>query len=294
MSKTIAIFGKAFNPDHADYVHLLIGKLEESGCNLIIWEPFFQFIRKSIRPGKAIETFHHHEQLKGKTDYLISVGGDGTMLDAMQLVRDSGIPVAGINLGRMGFLSSIPRTEILPAISDILEGRFNIEQRSLISIQSPVDLFGEFSFALNELSINKKDSSSMVVVQVWVDNHFLNSYWADGLLIATPTGSTAYSLSCNGPIITPDSNSFVITPIAPHNLTMRPIVIPDNKIIKLKVDSRDSKALVRLDSRTAELDRDTDLVIRKADFMVNILQRKNENFFSTLRAKLNWGMDIRN
>lgn len=294
MSKSIAIFGKAFNPDHVDYVRLLIGKLEESGCKLIIWEPFYQFIKKSVGTGKGIETFHHHEQLKGKADFLISVGGDGTMLDAMQLVRDSGIPVAGINLGRMGFLSSIPRTEILPALSDILEGRYNLEKRSLISIQSPVDLFGEFSFALNELSINKKDSSSMVVVQVWVDNHFLNSYWADGLLIATPTGSTAYSLSCNGPIITPDSNNFVITPISPHNLTMRPIVIPDDKVIRLRVDSRDSKALVRLDSRSAELERETDLVIRKADFMVNILQRKNENFFSTLRAKLNWGMDIRN
>jgi NAD+ kinase len=294
MKMTIAIFGKAFNPDHLDYFRLLIGKLEESGCSLVIWEPFYQFIKGKIVLNQDVHTFHHHDQLRGNADYLISVGGDGTMLDAVQIVRDSGIPIAGINLGRMGFLSSIPRTEILPALTDILEGRFTIEKRTLISIESPGDLFGELGFALNELSINKKESSSMVVVQVWVDGFFLNSYWADGLLIATPTGSTAYSLSCNGPIITPDSSSFVITPIAPHNLTVRPVVIPDNCVIRIKVDGREKQALVRLDSRMALLDQETDLIVKKASFEVNLLQRKNENFFSTIRAKLNWGMDIRN
>jgi NAD+ kinase len=291
---TIALFGKAFNPDHLEYFRLLIGRLEESGCKLLIWKPFYEFIHDKISFQGKVNKFTHHEELPGKADYLLSVGGDGTMLDAIQLVRDSGIPVAGINLGRMGFLSSISRNEIIPAISDILQGRFRIEKRSLISIESPEGLFGDMSFALNELSINKQETSSMVVVQVWVDDHFLNSYWADGLIVATPTGSTAYSLSCNGPIIIPDSHNFVITPIAPHNLTMRPVVIPDSSRIRIKVDGRDKHALIRLDSRVTVFNQEMDLVIKKADFEVNLLQRNDENFFSTIRAKLNWGKDIRN
>ena len=291
---TIAIFGKAFNPDHLEYFRLLVGRLEESGCQLLIWEPFRDFIHDKITFQGKVKSFRHHDQLRGKADYLLSVGGDGTMLDAVQLVRDSGIPVAGINLGRMGFLSSISRNEIIPAISDILEGRFRIEKRSLIRLESPVGLFGDMSFALNEISINKKETSSMVVVQVWVDDCFVNSYWADGLIVATPTGSTAYSLSCNGPIIVPDSHNFVITPIAPHNLTVRPLVIPDSSRIRIKVDGRDKHALIRLDSRVSILTQELELIIRKADFEVNLLQRNGENFFSTIRGKLNWGMDIRN
>jgi len=290
----IAIFGKAFNPDHHEYFRLLVSRLEESGCQLLIWEPFLEFIDGKIPFHKKVRTFCSHDQLAGNADFLLSVGGDGTVLEAVQLVRNSGIPIAGINLGRMGFLSSISKNEILPAISDILEGRFRIEQRSLISIESPKGLFGELSFALNELSINKKDTSSMVQIQVWIDDHFLHSYWADGLIVATPTGSTAYSLSCNGPIIAPDSRNFVITPISPHNLTVRPIVIPDSSRIRIKVDGRDQHALVGLDSRTAIITNDTELLICKAGFEVNLLQRHTENFFSTIRAKLNWGMDIRN
>jgi NAD+ kinase len=291
---TIALFGKAFNPDHLVYFRLLLGRLEESGSELLIWEPFYEFIKDKISFQGKVSAFKSHDQLRGKADYLLSVGGDGTMLDAVQLVRDSGIPVAGINLGRMGFLSSISRNEILPAITDIFEGRFRIEKRSLISIVSPEGLFGEISFALNEISINKIETASMVVVQVWVDEVFVNSYWADGLIVATPTGSTAYSLSCNGPIIVPDSHNFVITPIAPHNLTVRPLVIPDSSNIRIRVDGRDKHALIRMDSRVTIFNQDVDLIIRKADFELNLLQRNNENFFSTIRGKLNWGMDIRN
>jgi len=292
---TIALFGKAFNPDHLEFFRLLIGRLEESSCQLIIWEPFHEFIRDKISFRRKINSFKSHDQLKGNADFLFSVGGDGTLLDAIQLVRDSGIPVAGINLGRMGFLSSISRNDIISAISDILEGKFRIEKRSLINLESPAGLFGDLmSFALNELSINKKETSSMVVVKVWVDDHFVNSYWADGLIVATPTGSTAYSLSCGGPIIVPDSHNFVITPIAPHNLTVRPVVIPDSSRIRIKIDGRDKNALIRLDSRVTMLTQEIDLLIRKADFEINLLQRNDENFFSTIRGKLNWGMDIRN
>jgi NAD+ kinase len=232
--------------------------------------------------------------LKGQADLLFSVGGDGTMLHSVRLVRDSGIPIAGINLGRMGFLSSIPPGEILAAVGDILGNRFHIVKRTLISLKSPPDLFSDFNFAFNELSINKKENSSLVVVHVWVNDQLLHSYWADGLIIATPTGSTAYSLSCGGPILTPDSNNFVITPIAPHNLSVRPVVIPDSSLIRIRVDSRDHQALVGLDSQTAVITPENELVVGKAEFEINLVQRQNETFFSTIRAKLNWGSDIRN
>jgi NAD+ kinase len=290
----VAIYGKTFDPEHLEYFRLLAAKLEESGCRLKVWEPFYQFIRAVQAVTPAMETFSSHDELKGSTDFLFSVGGDGTMLGSISLVRDSGIPVAGINLGRMGFLSSIPKTEIIAAIADIIKGRYRLEKRSLIELKSPVNLFSDMNFALNEVSILKKDTSSMIVVRVSVNGNYLHSYWADGVIIATPTGSTAYSLSCNGPILTPDSNNFVITPIAPHNLTIRPIVIPDNSVISLSLEGRNRQALIGLDSRSADIDPDTEITVAKAGFDINLVQRVNDNFFSTIRSKLNWGVDIRN
>jgi NAD+ kinase len=290
----IAIYGKTVNPEHLEYFRLLTGKLEECGCRLKVWEPFYQVIKGLQAATPAMETFSSHNEIKGNSDFLFSVGGDGTLLGSIALVRDSGIPVAGINLGRMGFLSSIPKTEIIAAITDIIKGRYRLEKRSLIELKSPVNLFGEMNFALNEVSIFKKDNSSMIVIKVAVNGDYLHSYWADGLIIATPTGSTAYSLSCNGPILTPDSNNFVITPIAPHNLTIRPIVIPDNHVISLSLEGRDRQALISLDSRSADIDPDTEITVAKAGFDVNLVQRFNDNFFSTIRTKLNWGVDIRN
>ncbi len=290
----VAIYGKTFDPEHLEYFRLLTSKLEELGCRLKVWEPFYQFIREVQAVTPSMETFSSHDELKGNTDFLFSVGGDGTMLGSISLVRDSGIPVAGINLGRMGFLSSIPKTEIIAAISDIVKGRYSLEKRSLIELKSPVNVFSDMNFALNEVSILKKDTSSMIVIRVSVNGNYLHSYWADGIIIATPTGSTAYSLSCNGPILTPDSNNFVITPIAPHNLTIRPIVIPDNSVISLSLEGRNRQALICLDSRSADIDPDTEITVAKAGFDVNLVQRVNDNFFSTIRSKLNWGVDIRN
>lgn len=290
----VAIYGKTFDPEHLEYFRLLTTKLEEYGCRLKVWEPFYHFITEVQAVTPAMQTFCSHEELKGNTDFLFSVGGDGTMLGSISLVRDSGIPVAGINLGRMGFLSSIPKDEIIAAISDIVKGRYRIEKRSLIELKSPVNPFSEMNFALNEVSVLKKDTSSMIVIRVSVNGNYLHSYWADGIIIATPTGSTAYSLSCNGPILTPDSNNFVITPIAPHNLTIRPIVIPDNSVISLNLEGRNRQALICLDSRSADIDPDTGITVAKAGFDVNLVQRINDNFFSTIRSKLNWGVDIRN
>jgi len=290
----VAIFGKAFSTEHISYFHILKETLESRGCKLIVWEPFYEFLKDKVLFSREVTFFNDHFDLKGNADILFSVGGDGTMLDSVRLVRDSGIPIAGINLGRMGFLSSIPRAEILSAVDDIFEKRYRIEKRTLISLYSPPSLFPDFNFAFNELSINKKDNSSMVVVHVWVNDQPLHSYWADGLIIATPTGSTAYSLSCGGPILTPDSSNFVITPIAPHNLSVRPVVIPDTSLIRIRVDSRDQQALIGLDSQSATITPENELVVGKAGFEINLVQRLNETFFSTMRAKLNWGSDIRN
>jgi NAD+ kinase len=290
----IALFGNEFHADQLTYIRILTDTLENHGCKLLVWKPLFDFLKSTIPFNQEVEVFNEHADLIGKADLLFSIGGDGTMLHSVRLVRDSGIPIAGINLGRMGFLSSIPRSEIMNAVDDILQNRFRNVKRTLISLLSPKTLFGDFNFAFNELSINKKENSSLVVVHVWVNDQPLHSYWADGLIIATPTGSTAYSLSCGGPIITPDSSNFVITPIAPHNLSVRPVVIPDSSIIRIRVDSRDQQALVGLDSQTAVITPDIELVVGKADYGINLVQRLNENFFSTLRAKLNWGSDIRN
>jgi len=290
----IALFGKEFNSDQLGYFRILTEALESRGCKLLIWKPFHDFLKDKITFHQEVAIFADHNDLKGQADMLFSIGGDGTMLHSVRLVRDSGIPIAGINLGRMGFLSSIPRSEIISAVEEILENRYRIVKRTLISLHSPLALFNDFNYAFNELSINKKENSSLVVVHVWVNDQPLHSYWADGLIVATPTGSTAYSLSCGGPILTPDSSNFVITPIAPHNLSVRPVVIPDNSLIRIRVDSREHQALVGLDSQTAIITPDVELVVGKAGFEINLVQRLNENFFSTIRAKLNWGSDIRN
>ena len=290
----IALFGKAFNPDHIEYFRILTEALESRGCKLVVWKPIYDFLQDKITFRHDVEIFNNHVELKGQADLLFSIGGDGTMLDAVRQVRDSGIPIVGINLGRMGFLSSIPRDEIIPAVDDIIEKRYRIVKRTLICLQSPANLFSDFNYAFNELSINKKENSSLVVVHVWVNDQQLHSYWADGLIVATPTGSTAYSLSCGGPIITPDSSNFVITPIAPHNLSVRPVVIPDSSLIRIRIDSREQQALLGLDSQSTLISPENELVVGKAGFEINLVQRLNENFFSTIRAKLNWGSDIRN
>ena len=290
----IALFGKEFDNDQLEYFRILTEALENRGCKLLVWKPFHDFLKDKMVFRQEVSLFSEHADLKGQADLLFSVGGDGTMLHSVRLVRDSGIPIAGINLGRMGFLSSIPRTDIISAVEDILENRYRIVRRTLISLLSPKGLFSDFNYAFNELSINKKEYSSPVVVHVWVNDQLLHSYWADGLIVATPTGSTAYSLSCGGPILTPDSSNFVITPIAPHNLSVRPVVIPDSSLVRIRVDSRDQQALVGLDSQSAVITPDIELVVGKAGFEINLVQRFNENFFSTMRAKLNWGSDIRN
>jgi NAD+ kinase len=290
----IALFGREVSKDNLQYVQRVIDKLSLRRCGLTIYKPFYDLLNGQIVFPEDSDFFTDHTGIDGKVDFFFSIGGDGTILDALTFVRDSNVPIMGINIGRLGFLSSISKDEILPAIDKVLAGDFVIDTRSMIRLSQPKDLFGEMNYGLNELTINRKDTTSLIVLHVYIDDMFLNSYWADGLIIATPTGSTAYSLSSGGPILTPGSENFVITPIAPHNLTVRPIVIPDKSKIRIIVEGREDQFLVSLDSRKAIIYSNFELIIEKTEFKVRIIQMQGRNFFMTLREKLKWGLDARN
>ncbi len=290
----IALFGKS--PDEASmpYIQQVISKLEHISAEVHIYEPFLDIIKPIVKFKTSYKTFKSHSELKNNVDYLISVGGDGTFLDTVTLVRDSGIPILGINLGRLGFLSSVSKNEIDEAFDSLLKGDFRLEQRILLRLVTKEGLFGDMNYGLNEVAISRKDSNALLLLHVYVDNKILNSYWADGLLIATPTGSTAYSLSCGGPIVTPGSKNFLITPIATHNLTVRPIVIPDDSKIRIKLEGRDDHYLVSMDSRRETIEGNVELNIEKESFKINLIQMQSKDFFTTIRDKLKWGLDIRN
>ena len=290
---TIAIFGSPYPEHFSKYIQHLIKKLETEHINLIIEEEFSIFLENNIRFNKSISTFNSYETLKNKADFLLSIGGDGTLLKAVTYVRESEIPIMGINTGRLGFISSISADQIDDAITDILKGNYKINERTLLELSSDKNLFKEKNFALNEVAVSKKDTSSMIRIDAYVDDEFLNTYWADGLVVSTPTGSTGYSLSCGGPIIMPGTNNIIITPNAPHNLNVRPIVIDDNSVVKLKIEDRDQLALVSLDSRSRAFDSETELIIKKANFKVRLVQPQNNSIIKTIRHKLMWGLDKR-
>jgi NAD+ kinase len=290
---TIAIFGNPYPEHFSKYIQHLIKKLEAEHINLIIEEEFSVFLKNNIRFNKSINTFNSYETLKNKADFLFSIGGDGTLLKAVTYVRDSGIPILGINTGRLGFISSISADQIDEAITDVLKGNYKIKERTVLELSTSKKLFKDKNFALNEVAVSKKDTSSMIRIDAYVDDEFLNTYWADGLVVSTPTGSTGYSLSCGGPIITPGTNNIIITPNAPHNLNVRPIVIDGNSVVKLKVEDREQLALVSLDSRSRAFDSETELIIKKASFKTKLIQPQNNSFISTIRHKLMWGLDKR-
>jgi NAD+ kinase len=290
----IAIYGKDISAENIKYVQRVIDKLILKKCRLTIYKPFYKIFKDQVEFPEDVDFYKDYNGIIGKVDIFLSIGGDGSILEAMTMVRDSGIPIMGINIGRLGFLSSISKDEILPAVDKVLAGDFQLDARALIKLSQPPGLFGDMNYALNELTITRKDSTSLIVTHVYIDDMFLNSYWADGLIISTPTGSTAYSLSSGGPILTPGSENFVITPIAPHNLTVRPVVIPDKAKIKIIVEGREDHFLVSLDSRRAIIHSNFELIVEKTDFKVNLLQMKGRNFFMTIREKLKWGLDARN
>ena len=290
----VALFGKTITPSDIPYLQEFIDRLGNLNGMVWIYEPFFHAIKESIMIGKQPVTFTTQEDLRGKVDYLFSIGGDGTLLDTITLVGNSGIQVIGINTGRLGFLSGISREKILPALDEIVAKNYTLDSRTLLRLETPENLFGDLNYALNDFTINKSGPHSLMTIKTYINDEFLNTYWADGLIVATPTGSTAYSLSCTGPILSPDSENFVITPIASHNLTVRPIVIPDTSIIRINVESRNPECYIGLDSRIRKLDAPMELIIRKEDFKIRLVRIPGRNFFETIREKLKWGLDIRN
>lgn len=293
-SMNVALFGKSIAESDIPYVQGLVARLESLGGKVFVYLPFQNVLKDRIVFTSPPVFFKEQADVRGKIDYLFSIGGDGTLLDTIPLIGNSGIPVLGINMGRLGFLSSISKEEIIPAVEDIIEKKYFIDQRTLLRLESPAGLFGTFNSALNDITIYRNSPHSILTIHTYINNEFLNTYWADGLIVATPTGSTAYSLSCTGPIITPDSDNFVITPIASHNLTVRPIVVPDKSIIKISIEGRETECYLGLDSRNQKIDNSLELIIRKEDFKINLLRMPNKNFFQTIREKLKWGLDIRN
>lgn len=290
----IAVYGKSITAESKTYVEDLHQELIDAGVEICVYKRLDRFIHEHCNLDLSLNTFTSHEELLSfAPDFLITIGGDGTILDAVTFIRDSGIPILGINTGRLGFLSNVSKENIRQAVEALVQGDYAIDNRHLLDLQCQ-DLDLDLNFALNEVTVSRKDTTAMVTVHTWIDGHYLNSYWADGLIIATPTGSTGYSLSCGGPIIMPGSESFVITPIAPHNLNVRPFVIPNNMEIKLKVEGREQQFLVSLDSRIYSLDTGSELTVKLQNFKINMVKTEIQDFADTLRNKLLWGLDRRN
>ena len=290
----IALFGTNFSENFNKYIQHLVHKLESEKVEIFIEESFLEYVTNRLRFKNEVATFNSHEDLKDNVDILFSIGGDGTLLNAVSYIRNSNIPILGINTGRLGFISSVAPDQIEQAVNDVLNKNYKTNRRTLLTLNTSNNLFKNKNFALNEVAIVKKDTSSMIKIEAYVDDEFLNTYWADGLIVSTPTGSTGYSLSCGGPIIAPGTNNIIITPIAQHNLNVRPIVINHNSTIKLKVEDRDQLALVSLDSCSRAFDSSVELTIKKANFKINLIEPQNNSFISTVRQKLMWGIDKRN
>ncbi len=290
----LALFGRTVTDPMLPFLQGFIHRLEEMSGSTLIYKPFYERLNGRIRFAKSPDLFLLDADLHGKADFLCAIGGDGTMLDAVALTVNNGLPIIGVNMGRLGFLSSMSKDEIIPALEEIYAHKFTLENRTLLQLHNQEDLFGGFPFAMNELTIHKSDLQTMITIQVYINDEFLNSYWADGLIVSTPTGSTAYSLSCAGPIVTPGSENFVITPIASHNLTVRPIVIRDDSRIRIIVEGKSGEFFVAMDSRKEKVNSGIELIVTKAGFSVRLVRLPGRHFFKTIREKLNWGLDARN
>ena len=291
----IALYGQTVNPEFFEELSRLFYLLKERQIETFVYRPFLEYLHQdcAIYP-EVTGQFDNSNDLPDDVCYMFSLGGDGTFLKSFLVAKNGSIPLVGINSGRLGFLSDISRDEIDSAVTDILEGNILIDERTVLELEIVSDKQSVFQYALNEIAVTKLDSSSMINIHSYINNEFLNTYWADGLIVATPTGSTAYSLSVGGPILTPDSENFVISPIAPHNLTVRPMVVPDHHSITLKVEGRGLHFLASIDSKSEPIYFTESLKIRKAPFKVKTIRLKDHSFFSTLRNKLMWGVDKRN
>lgn len=290
---TIGVYARSTRDNHSGYIEQIESYLKSEDVDLIIYEPYYEYLKTQHGLKLELKTFSNSEELISKAYYLICLGGDGTMLEAVTFVRKSGIPVLGVNTGRLGFLASVNKNDLDKALKLLMHEKFTLDKRELIEMTGCSDCFEGVNYGLNEFTIHKKDSSSMINIDTYIDGIFLNTYFADGLIVSTPTGSTAYSLSCGGPIMMPDSDNFIITPIAPHNLTVRPIVIPNNREIRFSVTGRNDDFNVSLDSRSSQVPTGSEIRIRKANFRINLINLEGQNFFTTLRNKMMWGIDHR-
>ena len=292
----VAIYGQYYQNSTEPIINDIFNFFNKNNVEMIIESNFLSMVNEKKIVEKKYKTFSSHTELDQSFDLLISIGGDGTILRAATLVRDSGIPILGINAGRLGFLATVQKENIAEFMQFVIERKYTLSKRTLLSLTCSTDneSIQEINFAMNEITVSRKDTTSMITIDTYLDDEYLNSYWADGLIISTPTGSTGYSLSCGGPILTPTVKSLVITPIAPHNLTARPLVVPDETEIKLKVSGREENYLVSLDSRVTTIKNESILTIRKTPFQINMVEIPDETFLKTLRSKLLWGEDKRN
>jgi NAD+ kinase len=290
----IAIYSRGLEADQQNGLRLLLSELAAYKIEPVIFQDFFNQFYSTINFGDKYSTFNCSEDLIDDIECIISLGGDGTLLDTVTFVRDTGIPVLGINYGRLGFLASIGKDELHTAVEALVKRTYMLDKRTLLHLDANMPLFDKVPYALNEITIHKKDTSPMIKIHTYLNGEFLNTYWADGLIVATPTGSTGYSLSCNGPVIFPESASFVITPVSPHNLNIRPIIVPDNNIISFEIEGRTDGFLCTLDSRREIVDKDVQLAVKKETFGINLIRLNENNFLQTLRNKLSWGLDKRN
>lgn len=292
----VAVFGRFYNETTTISVERLFDYLLLKNADAYIETEFFNLIKKEAPNFDDYKSFKTFDTLDKSFDFLVSVGGDGTILRAITYVKDMDIPIVGINTGRLGFLATIQVNQIENAIQNIIDGKYKISERSLLSVETTPsnNEISSLNFALNEVAVSRKNTTSMITVETYLNGEYLTSYWSDGLIVSTPTGSTGYSLSCGGPVITPDTNSFVLAPIAPHNLSARPLIIPDSTEIQLKVEGREESHLISLDSRIATLENGTIIKIKKADFKIKMIDLLDESFLDTLRKKLLWGEDRRN
>lgn len=290
----IAIYSRGLENNQLQDIELLLSELEKYGAEPVFFQDFFNLFYSAINIPCKYSTFTSAEDLDLSIDCLISLGGDGTLLDTVTLVKDSGIPVLGINYGRLGFLASIGKEELHSALNALVNRKYVLDKRTLLHLDADVPIFDDMPYALNEFTLHKKDTSPMIKIHTYLNGEFLNTYWADGLIVATPTGSTGYSLSCNGPVVFPDSASFVITPVAPHNLNIRPIIVPDNTIVSFEVEGRTDGFLCTLDSRRELVSKEIQLAVKRETFGINLIRLNENNFLQTLRNKLSWGLDKRN
>jgi len=290
----IAIYSRTSSNVDADNLQKLLDHLHTYEIVPMIYEPFYKLAVEALKGFKDCQTFSKAEDLERDVEFMISMGGDGTLLESLCYVRERDIPIVGINFGRLGFLSIIGKDNMDGLVKSLIHRTYQVERRNLIHVDSNLPLFGDIPYGLNDFGIHKKDSSAMIKIPTYINGTFLNTYWADGLIVSTPTGSTAYSMSCGGPIVLPETSNFIITPVAPHNLNVRPIVVSDDSEISFEIGGRGDQFLCSLDTRMETIDRTVKLSVREEHFTVGLIRYDESDFLKTLRDKLLWGADKRN